>query len=92
VPCFANVLLRYRPNHSGCLEQDYVIDFNGLWVIVISEVFVCAHGVCLCIGSCTIGWAFWATVCGGTIMVVCSWLACYAGKRKGGYQRPAAPL
>lgn len=66
----------------GCLL--YPLGWNNAQVVQVCTVLARRYSG----GSCTIGWAYWATVCGGTTMVVCSWLACFAGKRKGGYQRP----
>lgn len=66
----------------GCLL--YPLGWNNAHVIQACTVLARRYSG----GSCTIGWAYWATVSAGTTMVVCSWLACFAGKRKGGYQRP----
>jgi hypothetical protein len=38
-------------------------------------------------GSCRIGWAYYSTMASGAALFLCSWLACYSAKRKGGYQR-----
>jgi len=71
--------------------EKYQILVSGFAVRLYTVVSVC--GVCLLIviiGSCTIGWAYWATVCAATLLVVSSWLACFAAKRKGAYQRRPA--
>ncbi|KAL1260408.1 hypothetical protein QQF64_008235 [Cirrhinus molitorella] len=38
------------------------------------------------LGSCQIGWAYYCTGAGATLaMILCTWLACFAGKKQKQY-------